>query len=128
MSAIAVELGMSVGIGFGQTLLGNGLDLQGKLAKRTFVIVSSKTLERNLLARRHNGSLEWSVGVSRDCVEQRFRRSIAGSQRESVVQLARHARHIARSIELHGEIEMIIGVVRVRIDGFLKKVGGGSSV
>ncbi len=119
---------MGVGIGFGQTLLGDGFDFQSKLAERTFVIVGSDAFERSLLGRRHDCSLGWSAGVRRDRVKQRLGRGIAGSQRESVVQLARCARHIAGTVEFYGQIEVIVGIVRIRIDCFLKIVAGGFSV
>ena len=38
------------------------------------------------------------------------------------------ARDVARTRELYGQIEMIIGIVRIRIDCFLKVFGRGSSV
>ncbi len=118
-----VKARMGAGIGVHKTLFGPASDLHGHLAESVFLVVVLDALDGDFRS-RGAGCDDTAADGWRERVEEHFGFDVARAAIEGGVQFAGRGGAIARLVESDCEVEVIVGVAGVVLDGALEIVGG----
>src|SRR5579863_2313426 len=117
MSAVHMELGMGLGVGTGEALLGHRRDIYGQLAERTLVVISAQPFHGNFPACRYDHVL---IGTVVEGAQKSLGFGIVFPESQALTKLPGGACTVTVAIELNPEVETVVGIVGIVSHRLLK--------